>query len=156
MIVNSEADSKAAGRDDKRITQVGKFLRAYHLDELPQLFNVLIGDMSIAGPRPYMLSENRQCEKILKSYTYRYAVKPGITGLAQSLGHFGFTESIEEIRERLRLDLAYIQKWSLGMDVRIIVRTMVNLLSTPGITGKKKEEKTPVQSTSRPQAELVQ
>lgn len=156
MVVNREADVKAADKDDRRITRVGKFLRIYHLDELPQLFNVLIGDMSIVGPRPYMLEENKRYEKMAEHYKDRYMVKPGITGLAQSLGHFGFTDDIEEIQERVQLDLVYIKQWSLRGDIRIIVRTVTNLFGITTNTPHNKKEETVVRYIPRPHAELVQ
>lgn len=127
MIVNKEADEKGAMKNDKRITPVGAFLRSKHLDELPQFFNVLIGDMSFIGPRPHMISENIRNGKIIKSYNTRHNVKPGITGLAQSLGYFGFTEEVEKLNERIKLDLYYINNWSVKMDFQIILKTIKNL-----------------------------
>lgn len=123
MIVNKEADIVSAAENDKRITRFGKFLRNYHLDELPQLFNVLMGDMSIIGPRPHMISENAMYEKLVKQYTYRHTVKPGMTGLAQSFGYFGATADLEKVEQRVALDIQYIKQWSLAMDVKIVYRT---------------------------------
>jgi putative colanic acid biosynthesis UDP-glucose lipid carrier transferase len=123
MIVNKEADILSAAENDKRITRVGKFIRHYHLDELPQLFNVLAGDMSLIGPRPHMVSENARYEKLVKEYIYRHTVKPGMTGLAQSLGNFGATADMEKFQERVALDLQYIRQWSVGMDIKIMYRT---------------------------------
>lgn len=127
MIINEEANIKAAADDDKRITRIGKFLRRSHLDELPQIFNVLIGDMSIIGPRPYMIAENFLYEKEIKEYANRYHVKPGITGLAQSFGFFGFTDDLQKIDERVMLDLLYIKRWSFKMDIQILFRTLRTL-----------------------------
>lgn len=129
MMVNDEADTLAALDNDKRITRFGKMLRQYHLDELPQLVNVLKGDMSIIGPRPYMIIENLTYEKEIKEYTHRYKVKPGITGLAQSLGCFGFTEDLQKIDERVMLDLLYIKRWSLKMDLQILFRTFGSIFT---------------------------
>lgn len=123
MIVNEEADILSAAENDKRITGIGKFLRHYHLDELPQLFNVLLGDMSLIGPRPHMVSENIMYEKLVKEYVYRHTVKPGMTGLAQSLGNFGATSDIGKVEQRVALDIQYIKQWSVGMDVKIMYRT---------------------------------
>ncbi|MDB5199370.1 MAG: hypothetical protein JWO92_1333 [Chitinophagaceae bacterium] len=128
MFVNKDADTLVACENDKRITRFGKFLRNYHVDELPQLFNVLTGDMSIIGPRPHMISENLLYGNLLPEYTYRHTVKPGITGLAQSLGNFGSTNSLEKVKERVRLDILYINKWSLGMDIKILFRTSLIML----------------------------
>jgi len=129
MLVNDEADSIGALENDSRITRIGKIFRQYHVDELPQLWNVLIGDMSIIGPRPYMLIENYNYEKQIKEYSNRYKVKPGITGLAQSLGYFGFTDDLQKIDERVMLDLFYIKRWSFKMDIQILFRTFLSIFS---------------------------
>jgi len=123
MVVNKEADKLAAYENDIRITAFGKFLRHHHLDELPQLFNVLYGDMSIIGPRPHMIIENIRYEKVVKEYSCRHQVKPGITGLAQSFGHFGYTMDLQKIKERVDIDLMYIKQWSIKMDIQIMLRT---------------------------------
>ena len=123
MIVNAEADRLPACDDDKRITPLGRFLRTHYLDELPQFFNVLWGDMSIIGPRPHMISDNMKYEELLDYYSYRYKVKPGITGLAQVLGCVGSTEDIEKMRDRISLDIFYIRHWSAILDTKIIYRT---------------------------------
>jgi len=123
MILNKEADKLPAFENDNRITAFGKFLRHHHLDELPQLFNVLYGDMSIIGPRPHMIIENIHYEKLVQEYSCRHQVKPGITGLAQSFGHFGYTIDLQKIRERVDIDLIYIKQWSIKMDLQIMLRT---------------------------------
>ena len=123
MVVNADADLLAARHNDERVTRFGKFLRYYHLDELPQLFNVLAGDMSVIGPRPYMVQENLYYESLLDSYTHRHTIKPGITGLAQSFGYFGSFHDLEKVKERVDLDMIYINKWSLRMDMKILFRT---------------------------------
>jgi len=128
MFINDEADLKAALVDDSRVTRIGKFLRHYHLDELPQLFNVLLGDMSIIGPRPYMIAEDDRYESVIEEYDLRYKVKPGITGLAQSLGEFGFTEDIQQMKDRVLLDILYAKKWSVWMDIKIVGRTFFEVL----------------------------
>jgi putative colanic acid biosysnthesis UDP-glucose lipid carrier transferase len=127
MIVNDDADIIAAREDDERITRVGRMLRKYHIDELPQLFNVLRGDMSIIGPRPYMLHESAKYELLIEGYSHRYTVKPGITGLAQSYGHFGTVHTLEMASERVSLDVRYIKEWSLLMDMKIVLRTFLML-----------------------------
>jgi putative colanic acid biosysnthesis UDP-glucose lipid carrier transferase len=123
MIVNKKADKLASYENDNRITKLGRTLRYYHLDELPQLFNVLFGDMSIIGPRPHMVVENKQYEKLIQEYSCRHQVKPGITGLAQSLGYFGSTPDLQKIKERVDFDLKYITHWSMKMDLQIMLRT---------------------------------
>ena len=128
MIVNEDADILSAGENDKRITPFGNFLRHHHLDELPQLFNVLMGDMSIIGPRPHMVSENIMYEKLVKEYVYRHTVKPGMTGLAQSFGNFGATSDLEKVEQRVALDIQYIKQWSMGMDIKILYRTFLLML----------------------------
>lgn len=128
MVVNDEADIRSTWEADERITTVGKFLRRCHLDEIPQLLNVIIGDMSLIGPRPHMIAENLLFQKEIKEYSYRYEVKPGITGLSQSLGNFGATGDAELIRERLLFDLLYIKRWSFKMEIRIVYRTIRGML----------------------------
>ena len=128
MFVNKEADILIACENDKRITRFGKFLRKYHIDELPQLFNVLIGDMSIIGPRPHMVSENIIYGNLFREYDLRHSVRPGITGLAQSYGNFGATTDMEKVKERMVLDIQYISNWSLKMDIKILCRTLLLML----------------------------
>jgi putative colanic acid biosysnthesis UDP-glucose lipid carrier transferase len=128
MFVNKDADILIACENDKRITRFGKVLRKYHIDELPQLFNVLIGDMSIIGPRPHMVSENIIYSNLFREYDFRHSVRPGITGLAQSYGNFGATTDMEKVRERIVLDIQYISSWSLKMDIKILCRTLLLML----------------------------
>ena len=120
---------------DHLVTPVGRFIRKYHIDELPQLINVLAGDMSLVGPRPYMISENGNFEKLLKNYRFRHLVNPGITGLAQSEGFFGTTPDVEKMNERLQYDLHYVENWTLLLDARIMLNT---LLITAGLKKKKR------------------
>ncbi len=128
MVINDEADVLAAIVNDKRVTRIGKFLRLYHLDELPQLFNVLLGDMSMIGPRPNMVHENLYYESMLDAYDQRHAIKPGITGLAQSYGYFGSHHEIDHVKKRIDLDICYIQQWTLLIDIQILFRTVLMLL----------------------------
>ncbi|HUS01169.1 MAG TPA: sugar transferase [Chitinophagaceae bacterium] len=128
MFVNKEADILVACENDKRITRFGKFLRKCHIDELPQLINVLIGDMSIIGPRPHMVSENIIYGNLFREYDFRHSVRPGITGLAQSYGNFGATTDLEKVKERIVFDIQYISSWSLKMDIKILYRTFLLML----------------------------
>ncbi|MDH7460777.1 sugar transferase [Chitinophagaceae bacterium 26-R-25] len=127
MIVNENADTEGAYENDKRITLTGHIFRRTHLDELPQFLNVLVGDMSFIGPRPQMIAENLRNEVLIDAYSSRHFVKPGITGLAQSYGQYGYTENIETLNERLEMDLYYIKNWSPGMDIKIIARTIATV-----------------------------
>ena len=128
MHINDEANIRSTNLNDNRVTSVGKFLRHSHLDELPQLINVFTGDMSLIGPRPHMISENILFQKAIDEYLYRNEVKPGITGLSQSLGNFGAIDDIEKIKERLLLDLLYIKRWSVKMEMRIMYKTIREML----------------------------
>lgn len=114
-----------ATADDPRITPLGRFLRRTSLDEFPQFFNVLRGDMSIVGPRPHALKHNRQYLAEIDDLMRRHYVKPGITGLAQISGARGETRTVQDMRRRVELDLRYIREWSLLLDLRIIALTVV-------------------------------
>jgi putative colanic acid biosynthesis UDP-glucose lipid carrier transferase len=114
-----------ARRDDPRITRFGAFLRRTSLDELPQFFNVLQGQMSVVGPRPHAVAHNQQYGQLIKAYMLRHKVRPGITGLAQINGYRGQTDTIDKMRGRVELDLEYLRNWSLGLDLRIIARTLL-------------------------------
>jgi Undecaprenyl-phosphate glucose phosphotransferase len=115
---------RQATRKDHRITKVGRFLRSTNLDELPQLFNVLLGQMSLVGPRPHALAHNNEYETRIQLYAQRHKVKPGITGLAQVNGHRGETDSIDKMLRRVEHDLLYIDNWSLLTDVKILLMTL--------------------------------
>jgi exopolysaccharide biosynthesis polyprenyl glycosylphosphotransferase len=117
-----------ATRNDPRVTGIGKLLRASSIDELPQLINVLSGEMSLIGPRPHALAHDSQFEKLLSDYAFRHHVKPGITGWAQCNGARGATPKIEQIQERVKLDLWYINNWSLWLDFQILVKTVFEVL----------------------------
>lgn len=125
MIVNKEADRKRATMYDWRITKIGKVLRTYNLDELPQFFNVFIGDMSITGPRPYMHSDCRAFAQIIPGYKFRTFVKPGITGLAQSKGLHGPATNKCLFEKRFQCDAFYIRNASMKLDSSIIYSTIV-------------------------------
>lgn len=124
MVKNEDADTLPACKDDKRITRAGRFLRRHHLDELPQFFNVLWGDMSLVGPRPHMVSDNIRFDTLIKNYSYRSKVKPGITGLAQAMGYVGETHDIEKMKARVNMDIHYLRHWSLKLDMAILYRTI--------------------------------
>lgn len=113
-----------ATRDDRRVTRVGAFLRRTSLDELPQFINVLQGRMSVVGPRPHAVAHNELYRKVIKGYMVRHKVKPGITGLAQVSGYRGETDTVEKMQKRIEYDLEYLRKWSLRLDLEIILRTV--------------------------------
>lgn len=113
-----------AKKHDPRLTRIGGFLRRTSLDELPQFFNVLFGDMSIVGPRPHAVAHNEEYRKLIQGYMQRHKIKPGITGLAQISGYRGETETLKKMKLRVKYDLIYIQKWSLFLDFKIIFLTI--------------------------------
>lgn len=127
MTVNNDADNKSATKGDSRITKVGKFIRRTSIDELPQFFNVLKGDMSVVGPRPHMSNQSQRFESKIDNYIKRNAVKPGITGLAQISGYRGEIKNKSDIENRIRFDIFYIEKWSFLLDIKIIVMTVLNV-----------------------------
>jgi Undecaprenyl-phosphate glucose phosphotransferase len=124
MTVQENGDRIAqASKDDARVTRVGRFLRRTSLDELPQLINVLKGEMSLVGPRPHAVAHNIYYRQHLESYARRHLVKPGMTGLAQINGLRGSTEDPDKMRRRVQMDLYYIENWSLWMDIKILALT---------------------------------
>ncbi len=128
MQVNKAANDLQAALNDPRITRMGRFLRVSNLDELPQFINVLIGDMSIVGPRPHMLKDSEYFAEIFPGYYNRYLVEPGITGLAQINGFRGPTPNIRSIYKRLQWDLYYVEHATTGMDIRIILLTALETI----------------------------
>ncbi len=112
-----------AKKDDDRITRFGNFLRKSSIDELPQLVNVLLGDMAIVGPRPHPVALNDRFRPLIENYDQRCAMRPGLTGLAQIRGHRGPTETVEQMRNRIECDIQYIENWSLWSDIKIIIAT---------------------------------
>ncbi len=128
MKVNKNADDLQAGFNDPRITNMGKFLRGSNLDELPQFINVLIGDMTLVGPRPHMLKDSEYFAELFPGYYNRYLVKPGITGLAQINGFRGPTPNVRSIYKRLQWDLYYVEHATIGMDIRIVLLTAIETL----------------------------
>ena len=119
-----------ATRDDSRVTRVGRWLRRTSLDELPQLFNVLSGVMSLVGPRPHAVAHNQEYAEKIRSYMARHRIKPGLTGWAQVQGYRGETDTLDKMSARVNLDLEYINNWSLSMDLWILLRTPLALIRT--------------------------
>ena len=118
---------KEASRNDPRITKMGKFIRKTSIDELPQFLNVLLGDMSVVGPRPHLWSQNKAYGNRIKRYMVRHYVKPGITGLAQVKGFRGEIENDEDMINRIKQDVFYIENWSILLDIKIIFQTVINI-----------------------------
>lgn len=128
MAYNGEAHSKMATKNDMRVTKIGKIMRKTSIDELPQFFNVFMGDMSVVGPRPHMELQTTDYEISVDKYLVRHFVKPGITGLAQISGYRGEVSKPSDIMNRIRLDIFYVEKWSWLLDVKIIFKTITNAL----------------------------
>ena len=119
-------------RNDPRVTPIGRFLRRYSLDELPQLVNVLQGRMSLVGPRPHAVAHNEQYRKLIKGYMVRHKVLPGITGLAQVNGCRGETAELEQMQERVNYDLEYLRRWTPLLDLKILMATVLQLVYGDG------------------------
>lgn len=128
MKVNAEANSKQAEKNDSRITKVGNILRKTSLDELPQFFNVLIGDMSVVGPRPHMLKHTEEYSEIISDFKIRHFITSGITGYAQVKGYRGETKEQELMEKRVFLDNWYVENWSLTLDILIVFLTVWNIV----------------------------
>lgn len=131
MKLHAEANGevKQATKEDPRITDIGRMIRRTSIDELPQLINVLQGSMSLVGPRPHAVAHNDYYSDKINAYLARHRIKPGITGLAQISGYRGETETIDKMEKRVEYDLAYINNWSLSLDVKILLKTPKSLLS---------------------------
>lgn len=132
MRLDSESNGKPqlAVKGDERLTKVGKFLREHHLDELPQLFNVFVGDMSFVGPRPERQYFIDKIKEVNPNYDYLFLVRPGVTSMATIYN--GYTDTLEKMLTRLEMDLEYLQKRSLWLDLKIIITTVLNI-----VKGKK-------------------
>ena len=128
MRVNKLSDELQASKKDPRITRIGSFLRKTNLDEFPQFLNVLLGDMSVVGPRPHMLKHTNEYSKLVDSYMVRQLVKPGITGPAQVYGFRGETKTTAEMEDRVELDIWYIENWSILLDIKMIMLTIWNMI----------------------------
>jgi putative colanic acid biosynthesis UDP-glucose lipid carrier transferase len=129
MKVNDEADSVQATKDDPRKTKFGNFMRHTNIDELPQFWNVLMGTMSIVGPRPHMLKHTEVYSQLISKYMVRHFVKPGITGWAQVTGCRGETHELWQMERRVRKDIWYIENWSFLLDLKIIWLTIWEVIS---------------------------
>ncbi len=130
-VSDDPADVRQAEKDDCRVTPFGAFIRRTSLDELPQFINVLQGRMSIVGPRPHAVAHNEQYRKVIKGYMVRHKVKPGITGWAQVSGLRGETDNVDKMRQRIECDLDYLRRWSLGLDLWIMAKTVFIVLRPP-------------------------
>ncbi|HMI07828.1 MAG TPA: undecaprenyl-phosphate glucose phosphotransferase [Flavobacterium sp.] len=123
----NKTTEKEASKNDPRVTRIGKFMRKTSIDELPQFLNVLVGEMSVVGPRPHLWSQNKAYGNKIKKYMVRHYVKPGITGLAQVRGFRGEIETDEDMINRIKYDVFYIENWSIILDLKIIVQTVINI-----------------------------
>ncbi len=128
MYINGDAGSKQATKGDPRVTPIGAFLRKSSLDEMPQFFNVLFGNMSVVGPRPHPVQLNDHFTPQIRKFAQRHSVKPGITGLAQAKGYRGETSTFEKMNNRVRLDRFYVEKWFFSLDMKIIILTIFSLM----------------------------
>lgn len=128
MSVNAFANEQMAIKGDIRITKIGKFMRKTNIDELPQFFNTLIGTMSVIGPRPHMLKHTSQYSNLINNYLVRHFTKPGITGWAQVNGFRGETKELDQMLKRIEFDIWYIENWSFLLDLKIIYKTITNML----------------------------
>ena len=117
-----------ASEDDPRVTRVGRFLRKTRIDEVPQFINVLQGRMSVVGPRPHAVAHTELYRKLIKGYMFRHKVRPGITGWAQVNGLRGETETLEKMERRIAYDLDYLRRWSLQLDLQIVLKTLFVVL----------------------------
>ncbi|MFZ5678087.1 MAG: sugar transferase [Pseudomonadota bacterium] len=126
-VTESKGDFTQASRNDVRVTRIGRFLRRTSLDELPQLYNVLRGEMSLVGPRPHAIAMDDAFAQVISNFADRHLVRPGLTGLAQVSGFRGPTEALEQIEYRVHHDRLYIRKWSVLLDMKILVRTVFAL-----------------------------
>ena len=128
MHVNKEADTLQATKDDPRKFAFGNFMRKTNIDEFPQFFNVLRGDMSIVGPRPHMLKHTEQYSELIDKYMVRHFSKPGITGWAQVTGFRGETETLDQMEGRIKKDIWYIENWTFWLDIKIIALTALSII----------------------------
>lgn len=127
MKMNDNSNSLQASMNDDRITPIGKFMRRTSLDEFPQFFNVLFGNMSVIGPRPHMLAHTEEYRKIIDKYMIRQFLKPGISGWAQVNGFRGETKELSKMEERVEHDIWYMENWSIMLDVKVIFFTIINI-----------------------------
>ena len=128
MHVNKDSDRLQATKDDPRKFKFGNLMRKTNIDELPQFINVFKGDMSLVGPRPHMPLHTQEYSRLIRRYMVRHLVKPGITGWAQVQGFRGETKTLDQMENRVKADIWYVENWSFGLDLRIMWRTLVNML----------------------------
>jgi putative colanic acid biosynthesis UDP-glucose lipid carrier transferase len=129
MKCSNGAHIKQTTPDDERKTHIGDFIRRTNLDELPQFINVLMGDMSIVGPRPHILLHTHQYSQLINRYMVRHLIKPGITGWAQINGFRGEIEKLEDMEGRIEKDIWYLENWSVALDIKIIIRTVFIMIT---------------------------
>ncbi len=129
MRLHDDKEVKQATKGDSRVTRIGAFIRRTSIDELPQFINVLQGTMSLVGPRPHAVAHNDYYSDKVNAYLARHRIKPGITGLAQISGYRGETETLDKMEKRVEFDLAYINNWSLSLDIKILIKTPLSLIS---------------------------
>ena len=127
MKMNEDADEKQAEKDDPRVTRFGQFLRRSNLDEIPQFYNVLKGDMSVVGPRPHMLKHTELYSLLIDKYMVRHLIKPGVTGWAQVNGYRGETKTTKQMEDRVKYDVWYLENWNFLLDLKILFVTIVNM-----------------------------
>ena len=127
MKIHDTSEYVQTTKNDTRVTAIGKFIRKYSIDELPQLFNVIFGQMSLVGPRPHAVEINRKYDKKIDKFMSRHRAKPGITGLAQINGYRG-GDDLESMKMRTFYDLKYLNNWSLYLDLKILLKTPIELL----------------------------
>lgn len=132
MVVNPDADRLQVQPGDKRITRTGSFMRRFYIDEIPQLINVLWGNMSLVGPRPHMLRHNIVYARIIKNYHDRHKVKPGLSGLAQFRGYHGMIKTKEDLVNRISSDIEYIETWNVWSDIYMFLATSKHILKSLG------------------------
>lgn len=128
MRINSTAHINQVSKNDPRITKLGRFIRKTSIDEMPQFFNVLLGDMSVVGPRPHMVSHSNMYAERIDKFMVRHLIVPGITGLAQTNGYRGEVESDNDIINRVKYDIFYLENWSLFLDLKIIFQTIISII----------------------------
>ena len=128
MVINNEEDTRFADNNDSRLTKFGKLLRISALDEMPQFINVLLGDMSVVGPRPHPIKLNEKFQKKIDKFSKRHQFKPGITGLAQIRGFRGKINGFYDMSSRVKLDRYYFKNWSIFFDLKICTNTIVGIL----------------------------
>jgi putative colanic acid biosynthesis UDP-glucose lipid carrier transferase len=131
MHMDNDDEARQASRHDDRIYRGGHWLRRLSVDEFPQFINVLLGDMSVVGPRPHMIAHEREFEKFHELYGSRRYVKPGVTGLAQVEGYRGEVKDAKDVRGRARYDLFYVKHWCIGLDFRLSLQTLGVLFHPP-------------------------